>query len=226
MTFFETISSLNSTEKAFWGSAAVVGIPLCFNLIKDIIFDARKRREERAYISVQLIFLLDKFVSSCADVAWDEGYDPTNQPPNESDYEDQVKIPIFDMSNVKGEHKYLKPEMLYRLHKIEIELNKARNKLFNENYHNEWRAFGETHKYYTRRRELYAEVGLMAASIADDLRDTFNIKVIEGWEPSKRIQDSLNSINSSRIVNKKIKNRRKKERIKKCAKEREESFSE
>ena len=199
MSFFTTISSLSTTEKAFWGSAAVVGVPLIFNLVKDIGLDWRKRKEERAFISVQLVFLLDKFVASCADVAWDQGYDPYYPEPDEHELKPQAKIPVFDMSIVKGEHKYLKPGMLYKLHNIEIELRLAGDSL---NYLAQNPSFSadDYYSYYELRRKLYAYVGLYAADISDDLRKKFKIRKTEGWEPKLRIVDSLNSIKKEKSI--------------------------
>ncbi|WP_141192626.1 hypothetical protein [Enterobacter kobei] len=92
---------LSPGMQGFLGGAAAIGVPLLFNLGKEVIFDIRKRKAERAYISVQLIFLLDKFVARCADVAWDNGFDPMMPEPHDEELEDQTQIPVFDMISVK-----------------------------------------------------------------------------------------------------------------------------
>jgi len=206
---------LSAETAALLGASAAIGIPLIFNLIKEICFDRRKRNAERAYISVQLVFLLDKFVARCADVAWDEGYDPTMPEPNDEELADQTDIPAFDMSSVKGEHKYLKPEMLARIHSIEIKLNQANEELFRDGV--DW--FGELWRHYKLRRELYANVGLFAAEIADDLRKEFDIQNVDGWEPSERIRRSLKSLNKVKAERKKRKRQRKIEREERKAQE-------
>lgn len=73
--------NLSPGMQGFLGGAAAVGIPLLFNLVKEIVFDRRKSKTERTYISVQLVFLLDKFVSECAEASWDRGFDETFQEP-------------------------------------------------------------------------------------------------------------------------------------------------
>ncbi|EMM1485372.1 hypothetical protein PO467_20310 [Enterobacter kobei] len=208
---------LSPGMQGFLGGAAAIGVPLLFNLGKEVIFDIRKRKAERAYISVQLIFLLDKFVARCADVAWDNGFDPMMPEPHDEELEDQTQIPVFDMISVKGEHKYLKPAMLARLHTIEIKLNQA-----NESLHNEeavWGWEGSLWKYYETRRELYGNVGLYAASIADDLRKEFGIKNVEGWKPSERIINSFENIKETRAQRAERKRLRKLERERKKAEE-------
>ncbi|CAH3929848.1 hypothetical protein AI2795V1_4708 (plasmid) [Serratia marcescens] len=183
---------LSPGMQGFLGGTAAIAFPLIFNLGKEFYFDWRKRKAERAYISVQLIFLLDKFVARCADVSWDSGYDQTEQKPDDLELKDQASIPTFDMSSVKGEHKYLKPEMLSRLHSIEIRLNQANEAL---NDPDEPWLYGDGRwMYYEKRRELYSQVGAYAASIAKDLRTEFKIKTTHGWEPSERIQRSIQDL--------------------------------
>ncbi|MDY4348901.1 hypothetical protein [Pectobacterium brasiliense] len=87
---------LSPAMQGFLGGAAAVGVPLLFNLVKEMVFDLRKIKAERIYISVQLVFLLDKFVSECAEVSWDRGFDETYQEPGSPEYlKTQVEPPIF-----------------------------------------------------------------------------------------------------------------------------------
>ncbi|WP_262244296.1 hypothetical protein [Serratia liquefaciens] len=184
--------SLSPSMQGFLAGAAAIGIPLMFNLGKELYFDWRKRKAERAYISVQLIFLLDKFVARCADVAWDDGYDQTEQKPADSELSDQTPVPVFDMSSVKGEHKYLEPDMLSRLHSIEIKLNQANEALRHED--KPWLYGYGLWRYYEKRRALYGQIGIYASSIADDLRTEFNIETIHGWKPSESITRSIRDL--------------------------------
>lgn len=121
---------LSPAMQGFLAGAAAIGFPLCFNLIKEVVFDRRKRKEERAYISVQLVFLLDKFVNGCAQVSWDRRFDESSPEPDYPEYlKVQVTPPVFDMSTVKGEYKFLKPDLLYRLQSVEIEQLKTQEEL-------------------------------------------------------------------------------------------------
>ncbi|MGK4478671.1 hypothetical protein ACSMDC_09840 [Yersinia enterocolitica] len=200
---------LSPSMQGFLGGAAAVSIPLLFNLIKEIVFDWRKRNAERVYISVQLVFLLDKFVAHCADVAWDRGCDPTMPEPDDEALEDQIEIPIFDMSSAKGEHKYLEPEMIARLHTIEIRLNQSKEVLCNEGA--DWNWGGYNWKYYETRRELLGQIGLYATAIAKDLRIKFKIQNIEGWEPSERIHRSIQDLKEIKAKRRERQQRRKAE---------------
>jgi hypothetical protein len=99
----------------------VVGAPLLVNTSKDLYFDWAKRKAGRAYISVQLVFLLDKFAGDCAEVSWDRGFDESGP----EHMEVLVEPPVFGMSTVKGEYKYLEPSLIYRLQSIDVELLKV-----------------------------------------------------------------------------------------------------
>lgn len=189
---------LSPSTEGFLGGALAITIPLVFNMLKEIYFDKRKRSAERAYISVQLVFLLDKFTAKCAEVAWDCGYDQTYQAPTDADLRCQTQVPIFDMSGVKGEHKYLKPEMLAKLHSIEIKLNQA-NETLNDVSDNEF-PDGARWEYFELRRSLYGEVGIYAALIAKDLRDEFKIETTHGWVPCERITQSFINLEETKAA--------------------------
>ncbi|EOV1642457.1 TPA: hypothetical protein ACVH97_002159 [Yersinia enterocolitica] len=178
---------LSPAMQGFLGGAAAVGVPLFFNLAKEVIFDRRKIQAERAYISVQLIFILDKFVSECAEVSWDRGFDEIYQEPDSPEYlKIQVEPPVFDMSTVKGEYKYLEPTLIYRLQSIDIELLKVKQKIRemtdNPNFGPEF-----MDRYILLRRELYADIGLNVALLSEDLRDKLKIDADHGWKPKERL---------------------------------------
>lgn len=208
---------LSTFMQGFLGGAVAISFPLVFNLVKEIYFDKRKRKEEQAYISVQLVFQLDKFVARCADVAWDRGYDPFCMEPDESELESQTQIPAFDMSSIKGEHKYLQPEMLAKLHSIEIKLNQANEALHDED--SSWLYGGPRWEYFELRRKHYGEVGLYAASIAKELRNEFNIETTHGWVPSESIHQSIIDLEEIKAERDERRRQRKVERERRKAEE-------
>ncbi|MEG1090067.1 MAG: hypothetical protein RSE38_02010 [Acinetobacter sp.] len=169
------------------GASAAIGIPLIANFFKELWFDRRKRKEERAYISVQLLFILDKFTGDCAEVSWDRGFDESGPEPDGPEYlEIQTEPPVFDMSTVKGEYKYLEPSLIYRLQSIDIELLKVKQELRevtdNPNFGEEF-----MDKYILLRRELYADVGLKVAQLSDDIRIELKIDIDHGWSPKESL---------------------------------------
>jgi len=199
MSFFEGF--LNNPDKlsSFVGAAAALCIPLFFNAVKELLFDIRKRKTEKNYIAVQLIYLLDDFVSSCGEVSWDRGFDPYYPEPDEHEYEAQAQVPVFDLPSVKGDQKYLEPIMLYRLQGINIQLARAKQRL-REITNSP--SFGpeDIDDYFTERRREYAAIGLNAASMVKELRIKFKVPQRDGWNPSDTIIDSLNQMNRQRAI--------------------------
>lgn len=213
MNWLEQLVKDSPIVTSFVGASLATCVPLVFNLIKDVVFDYRKRKAEREFIGVQLIFILENFVSKCADISWDKGYD--NEYPEEGDnLTDQVKIENFDMSSVKGEYKYLKPKFLYKLHSINIQIYQAHQKLYRSKL-DCWHLKGSLDwEYYEMRRELFADIGLYVADIANKLRKEFKIQRVKGWKPEKRIIRSKNQIKEEKLERKKkIKERKEKQRL-------------
>ncbi|AKF40329.1 TPA: hypothetical protein ACVBYD_004103 [Yersinia enterocolitica] len=182
---------------AVWGAVAAIGGPLIFNMFKEMYFDRKKRETERNYILVQLIFILDKFTAACARVAWDDGY-PPDEPPSEIRVI-QVSDPVFDLSSVKGEYKYLSPEQLYRLQAIDIKLIQIKEKL--RSY--EMLDYPASDRYFASRRRLYIELGLYTDSLIQEIRHQSNIKH-NAWNnevsPVDSIKNSQLQLNKMRSV--------------------------
>lgn len=199
MSVFEDF--LNSPEKlsSFIGAAAAISIPLIVNIAKDIWFDVRKRKTEKNYIVVQLIYLLDEFVANCAEVSWDMGYDPYYPEPDYNEYEAQTNNPTFDLSSVKGDQKYLEPLMLYRLQGINIEIAKSKDRLReitnSPNFGQE-----DVDYYFECRRQEYAAIGLEAADIANKLRVKYKVPQRDDWNSKDSILRSVKQINRKKAI--------------------------
>ena len=194
MSFFEDFISEPAKFYPFLGAAAAVSLPLFFNFFKDLYFDSQKRKTERNYIAVQLIFLLDDFAYNCGEVSWDYGYNPSFPETESHEYEAQTKDPVFDMTSVKGEHKHLQPMMLYRLQNINIEIAKAKDRLrYITNSPNF--DYDDLPGYFKSRRKEYAAIGLYASDIADELRRKFKVPYRDDWNPRIIINNSIKSMN-------------------------------
>lgn len=193
MSFFEGLISDPGKFYPFLGATVAVSVPLFFNLIKEVYFDLQKRKTERNYIAVQLIFLLDDLAYSCGEVSWDYGYDPSSPEPERHDYKAQIPNPVFDMTSVKGEQKFLQPLMLYRLQNINIEMAKIKGRLRDITNSPSF-DYDDLPRYYRSRRKEYALLGLYASNIADELRDEFKIPYRNDWNPRLTINDSLKSM--------------------------------
>jgi len=192
-------SFIDSPEKlySFIGASLAIAIPLSVNVIKEFYFDWKKRKTEESYLIVQLIFLLDEFVARCGAVAWDVGYDTMYPPPSLEEYQDQVQLPFFDITSIKGEHKFLKPLMLYRLIGINIDITKSKNVL-SEHVNSPSFGYHDLDEYYDLRRREFANIGLKASYLAEELREKFKIPNHEDWNPKGAILRSLKQLNRER----------------------------
>ncbi|MCP2233046.1 MULTISPECIES: hypothetical protein [Erwinia] len=70
-------------EKETWalvGAAAAIAGPLIFNTVKEAFWERKKRKREERHIVIQLIFLLDKYISQCQFLSYNDGiYDPEKE---------------------------------------------------------------------------------------------------------------------------------------------------
>ena len=146
-------------DKPTWaiiGAIAAVAVPMAYNMVNEII----KAKRERKYVEVQLIFLLNKFASGCVEVAWDDGYPPDAQ--KQGRPKTQHEIPVLGLSSVRGEHKFLKANLLKELHSIEIMQLQIQQKLREIDFQND---DPEESAYYDYRRRQYAELGIFTATL-------------------------------------------------------------
>ncbi len=200
--------NLSPAMLGFLGGAVAIGFPLLFNLLKEIAFDRKKMTVERNYIGVQLVFILDKFVSECAEVSWDRGFDETYHEPDSPEcLSPRVEPPIFDMSTVRGEYKYLEPALIYKLQSIDIELLKIKQELqemtSDLNFGPEF-----MDRYILLRRERYTDLGLHVNQLSEDIRDKLKIDSDHGWKPKDsllRSKKQILRIKSKSAFNKKLK---------------------
>nr|WP_024966918.1 hypothetical protein [Pantoea sp. IMH] len=186
-------------EKETWalfGAAAAVAAPLIFNTVKEALWERKKRKREERYIVIQLIFVLDKYMSQCEFLSYNDGiYDP------EKEYKvtDYVK-PELQLSSVKGDYKYLDTDMLYRLHSIDSKRAQVISELSNldDSYFED---APDCSGYYSKRQELYAKHGLYVIELSEDICRKFKIKHVSwdgGFNPATSIRERLIQIRASR----------------------------
>lgn len=186
-------------EKETWalfGAAAAVAAPLIFNTVKEALWERKKRKREERYIVIQLIFVLDKYMSQCEFLSYNDGiYDP------EKEYKvtDYVK-PELQLSSVKGDYKYLDTDMLYRLHSIDPKRAQVISELSNldDSYFED---APDCSGYYSKRQELYAKHGLYVIELSEDICRKFKIRHVSwdgGFNPATSIRERLIQIRASR----------------------------
>lgn len=186
-------------EKETWalfGAATAVAAPLIFNTVKEALWERKKRIREERYIVIQLIFVLDKYMSQCEFLSYNDGiYD------SEKEYKvtDYVK-PELQLSSVKGDYKYLDADMLYRLHSIDSKRAQVISELSNldDSYFED---APDCSGYYSKRQDLYATHGLYVIELSEDICRKFKIKHVSwdgGFNPATSIRERLIQIRASR----------------------------
>ncbi|WP_099319839.1 hypothetical protein [Erwinia amylovora] len=186
-------------DKETWalvGAAAAIAGPLIFNTVKEAIWEIKKRKREERHIVIQLIFILDEYISCCDFLSYNEGvYDPQLQY-RVTKYEE----PELKLSMVKGDYKNLDTDMLYRLHSINSKRAQVRSELSNldDSFYDDPPEFSA---YYSKRQELYAKHGLYVIELSEDICQKFNINHVswdEGFNPAQSIRTRLTQIRASK----------------------------
>ncbi|HBX9938293.1 TPA: hypothetical protein MIM79_13025 [Klebsiella variicola] len=178
------------------GAASAVAVPLIYNTVKEAIWETKKRKREERYIVVQLIFMLDKYISQCEFLSYNDGiYDP------EKEYKVTGYVkPELQLSSVKGDYKYLDADMLYRLYSIDSKCAQVISELSNldDSYFDD---APDCTGYYARRQELYAKHGLYVIELSENICRKFRIKHVSwegGFNPAVSIRERLVQIRASK----------------------------
>ncbi|KNZ82474.1 hypothetical protein [Morganella morganii] len=179
-------------EKETWalvGAAAAIAGPLIFNTIKEAVWERKKRKREERHIVIQLIFVLDKYISQCEFLSYNDGIYDTEKEYKVTSY---VK-PELQLSSVKGDYKYLDADMLYRLHSIDSKREQVISELSNldDYYFDDAPDYTD---YYAKRQELYAKHGLYVIELSENICRKFNIKHVSwegGFNPAVSIRNRL-----------------------------------
>jgi len=178
------------------GAASAVAVPLIYNTVKEAIWETKKRKREERYIVIQLIFMLDKYISQCEFLSYNDGiYDP------EKEYKVTGYVkPELQLSSVKGDYKYLDADMLYRLYSIDSKCAQVISELSNldDSYFDD---APDCTGYYARRQELYAKHGLYVIELSENICRKFRIKHVSwegGFNPAVSIRERLVQIRASK----------------------------
>jgi len=188
----DTHVTLLGYDITIWGLGVAILAAIMPQGVNLYVEYSRSKREKN-YIQVQIIFMLDKFAADCAAVARDDGYDPQWMKTGEA--EAQVASPVFDLSALKGEYKFLKPALLYRLQSIEIKLLTINRRLETYIYDDP----PEHPQYFALRRKQYAKLGMYVCDLSSDISKELKIKN-DAWQgvrsPRADLQNSLKLLKS------------------------------
>ncbi|MBM7345048.1 hypothetical protein [Pantoea coffeiphila] len=125
-----------------------------------------KRQEERLFIGIELVTVLEHFALCCADVAHDRGKRETDPLTGASRLVPAMSEPVVDYSALTGEWKVLPTVLMYHLRELPLSVRQtaqllARYHALNDPYHI---------RYFSYRRWHYARAGLRAILLSAKLR--------------------------------------------------------
>lgn len=100
-------------DKAAYGLLGVV-IGFFLTFVKDWWFERRRIKKEAEFLSIQMIYLLERFISGCAEVVSDDGL--CHGQTDKGGYRSiQVSAPEFNPSEVEVKWKSLPTNLMYEL---------------------------------------------------------------------------------------------------------------
>lgn len=148
---------------------ALIGVFAGFFLtwVKDYLNRRRERKEELAFLSIQVNNLIEKFIAGSLEVVFDDGTFQGQR--DEHGYRTpQVNPPEFVPLSIDVNWKTLPKKLMYRIFDFPTEINEANLLL---------RSIGEYRydppdfdEYFDVRIEQYAKLGLAAIDIAAQIR--------------------------------------------------------
>lgn len=174
-------------EKALIGLIGVVVGALLITL-KELFFYRKKRKEEQVYLSIQMIGLLDRFISKCFDVVYDDGLFH-GQRGEDGCKRPQVDTPIFEPLSVDVEWKSLPADLMYEILDFPSQIEDADAYISSV-----WEHCGFAPDYeevFEARHEKYAELGLKAFDMTSRLRALAGLpdKTYTEWTSQEKLQD-------------------------------------
>lgn len=126
-----------------------------------------KREADRLYLAITVSGVLEQFVSGCAAVASDDGTQPGSS--SHERLTEQKPMPSLDLSALDVEWKSLDGVLLDKVHSVPRRLTTLVDYLKNAS------DYYEDDDYFAARRRKSAELGLHAAQVSAELRESVGL---------------------------------------------------
>ncbi len=145
---------------------------------KDIWVDRRSRQKNAEYLAIRVVSIFDRFIEGCVGVAGDDGL-RDGQPTNEDGrLSVQVPAPGFDVQSLDVEWKSIPAQLMYEILSFSDLVALASHRVSGA-FENDYE------EGFEERQFQYASLGLRAAKIANDLRNSYGLpeREHEDWNP-------------------------------------------
>ncbi|WP_313052623.1 hypothetical protein [Pantoea piersonii] len=151
---------------SFCGALGAVALTHHFTRRRERLTAEEKRQEDRLFICIELITVLEDFTLHCADASHDKGKRVPEPPLLNLLLVPAMPEPVLDFSVVKGEWKVLPAALMYKLRELPVNVRQTARMLehlyaLNDPYHI---------RFFNYRRLHYARAGLRAIWLSARLR--------------------------------------------------------
>ncbi|MFG1350127.1 hypothetical protein [Xanthobacter autotrophicus] len=182
----------------FWALIGVI-VGSLLTTVKDVFLDRRNQTRLATYAAIRIVCVLDLFTEGCLSVATDGGEDRP-QPHGQAEREPTVDEPVLGPFASDIDWKSLSPEMAYKILIFPSKIDEAERSI-----HFAFDMIGGPPDYaegFEERQIQYAELGLAAIEITNELRERYSIAPLSNespdWGPAKRLPEIKNRIDQSR----------------------------
>ena len=175
------------------GTLAVTYFSQWLALKKDQRFRTEDLDRSARYLAIRLVCSLDDFLNECIDVAYDDGLAdssgvlyPTTKDP---------KIIFPDDADWKS----IKPEYMYRSLSFPNTIERNRQHII---FASEISSNPDHEEFFQERIIRYGELGLSAAVLATDIREAYDIPMLNS--PYQSLKDTLQSLVDKKKTEKEV----------------------
>jgi hypothetical protein len=181
-----------------WIGLGGVIVGSMITITKDVWLSKVERRRSSSYSAIRLVFILEEYADKCIDVVGDDGTSHGQPAGRTDDGEEylvaQIQAPDpldfpddIDWRSLRGS----------LMHRCLALTTKARstNRYISASAENAF--MPDYEEFFEPRRKGYAQLGLTALNLADDLRAQYGIKtetrseLSADWDPKQHLQDQL-----------------------------------
>ncbi|MGI8568578.1 MAG: hypothetical protein ACR2KT_05665 [Methylocella sp.] len=153
-------------------------------------------RKHARYLAIRVVCILDKFVEGCVDVVNDDGL-REGQRDADGFLDPQVNLPDSPSFPTDVDWRSIKHDVMYRVLSLPRDVEIAKRSISHSSEFSDPPDFKE---FFEDRQYQYACLGLTAAKLARDLRNTYSIpdRDFGHWNPVKNLRDKKDTIEQQR----------------------------
>lgn len=160
---------------------------------KEWWFQWRKDKRDTAYLAIQVVGLLDRYILGCAAIVGDDGL--SEGQPNENGYRRlQTPVPKFEPESLKVEWRALPFDLMYEILDLPYKAEIAAHAVDGAR---EYAATPPDFEEFFEERQLqYAEIGLLASELGTRLRDHAGLpsRTVGDWDPNSYMREAKDRI--------------------------------